>query len=101
MSAGAVAMASRTLAYGRACYTWGQRRGKLEANPFLGLPIAPQAIPARERVLTDAEIGAVWRAALSLVEPWGPLLRLLMLTLARREEVAGMRWSELAPDLSQ
>ena len=93
-------MASRTLAYGRACYTWGQRRGKLEANPFLGLPIAP-AIPARERVLTDAEIGAVWRAALSLVEPWGPLLRLLMLTLARREEVAGMRWSELAPDLSQ
>lgn len=99
MKAGAVAMASRTLAYGRACYTWGQRRGKLDANPFVGLPIAP-AIPARERVLTDAEIGAIWRAAVVLPEPWGPLLRLLLLTLARREEVAGMRWSEVAPDLS-
>ncbi len=99
MKAGAVAMASRTLAYGRACFTWGQRRGKLDGNPFLGLPIAP-AIPARERVLDDKEIAAIWRAAVALPEPWGPLLRMLMLTLARREEVAAMRWSELTPDLS-
>jgi integrase len=32
--------------------------------------------------------------------PWGPLFRLLVLTLARRAEVAGMRWSELSPDLA-
>jgi integrase len=31
--------------------------------------------------------------------PFGPLFRQLIVTLARREEVARMRWSELAADL--
>ncbi len=30
----------------------------------------------------------------------GSAVRLLLLTLGRREEVAGMRWSELSPDLA-
>jgi integrase len=50
-------------------------------------------------VLTDEEIGRVWNAATAMRDPWGPLFKLLVLTLARREEVAGMRWSEIAPDL--
>jgi integrase len=33
-------------------------------------------------------------------EPSGPFVRLALLTLARRDEVAGMRWSEISPDLS-
>ena len=51
-------------------------------------------------MLTDEELGRVWHAAAGMSYPWGPLFRLLLLTLARREEVAGMRWSELSPDLS-
>lgn len=92
-------IAGRTLAYGRACYGWALKRGKVGANPFAGLPI-PTVVQARERVLSGEELGRVWNAATGMREPWGPLLRLLALTLARREEVAGMRWSELAKDLS-
>jgi integrase len=93
------AMAGRTLAYARACYGWAQKRGKVPGNPFSGLPI-PTGVEARERVLSEAEVGKVWNAALTMPEPWGPLFRLLVLTLARREEVAAMRWSELSRDLS-
>ncbi|MCW8088026.1 tyrosine-type recombinase/integrase [Sabulicella glaciei] len=99
-AAGSVAMAGRMLAYGRACFAWAVKRRKLAANPFAGLPMPAAAGEARDRVLTDAEMGAVWRAAGGLGPTFGPLVRLLLLTAARREEVAAMRWGELAPDLS-
>ena len=86
-------------AYGRAAYAWGVKRGRLEANPFLGLPAGVKSQP-RERLLTDDEIGAIWRAACDMPEPAGPYVRMLMLTLSRREEVAGMKWSEITPDRS-
>jgi integrase len=93
------AIAGRTLAYARACYGWAEKRGKVPSNPFAALPI-PAGVEARERVLSGEELGSVWNAATTMAEPWGPLFRVLLLTLARREEVAGMRWSELSPDLS-
>jgi integrase len=46
-------------------------------------------------VLSDDELAEVWVAAATLGYPWGPFFRLAMLTLQRREEVAGMRWSEI------
>ena len=97
--AGTPAIAGRTLAYARACYGWAEKRGKVPGNPFAGLPI-PAGVEARERSLSGEELGRVWNAAAAMAEPWGPLFRLLLLTLARREEVAGMRWSELSQDLS-
>ena len=47
----------------------------------------------RERVLTDEEIGAVWRAADGF--PYGPIVRLLLATGQRRNEVGAIRWPEL------
>jgi integrase len=96
---GHAAMAGRTLAYGRACYTWAVKRGRLPGNPFVGVPVAAGVV-ARERVLTTEEVGRIWIAATGTAAPFGPLFRVLLLTLARREEVAGMRWSELSDDLS-
>jgi integrase len=93
------AIAGRTLAYCRACYSWARKRDKVPDNPFSGLPI-PTASLARKRVLSDEELGKVWNAAAGMGEPWGPLFRVLLLSLGRREEVAGMRWSELSVDLS-
>jgi integrase len=93
------AMAGRTLAYARAAFRWAEKRGKVPANPFQGLPISAGA-SARERVLSDGELAEVWAAAGTLGYPWGPFFRLAMLTLQRREEVAGMRWSEISDDLS-
>jgi len=44
--------------------------------------------------LLDSELGAVWRASYELQE-YGSIIRLLILTGARRSEVAEMRWSEI------
>jgi integrase len=96
--AGRAAMAGRTLAYARACFGWAARRGKVVGNPFQGLPIATGS-EARDRVLTDAEIGAIWRAADRMGWPFGPVVKLLLLTAQRRDEVAQMLWGEIAPDL--
>ena len=97
LKAGNAAMAGRTLAYGRACYAWAEKRGKVAANPFEKIPI-PTGTVSRDRVLSDDETGRIWNAALVMPQPWGPLFRLLMLSLARRDEVAGMRWSEISAD---
>ena len=95
--AGKVAMPGRTAAYGRACYAWAGKRGMVPHNPFLALPI-PSGTVSRDRVLTDAEVALVWQAAAEIGQPFGPLVQLLLLTAQRREEVAGMRWSELSAD---
>jgi integrase len=55
----------------------------------------PPAASARDRVLSDEELAALWQATGSIGHPFGPLFRLLILTGQRREEVAGMDWSEL------
>jgi integrase len=52
-------------------------------------------------VLSDTEIAEVWAAADRLTYPFGPFFKLAILTLQRREEVAGMRWSEIDDDLSR
>ena len=94
---GKAAMASRTAAYGRACYSWAIKRGSLTENPFANLPLAP--VEKRDRVLSDDELRAIW---LATAEPgsFNAIVRALMLTGQRREEVAGMTWGELAADRS-
>ena len=69
----------------------------IEANPFDKIIIEARET-SRDRVLSDAELGGVWRAAGALEYPFGPFLRLLILTLQRRNEVAAMRWAELDAD---
>jgi integrase len=93
------AIAARTAAYGRACYAWAVKRVAVPGNPFLALPV-PASAPARDRVLTDDELAAIWRATEKASAPFGTLVRLLMLTGQRREEVASMQWAEIADDLS-
>ncbi|HEV7909956.1 MAG TPA: integrase arm-type DNA-binding domain-containing protein [Methylocella sp.] len=94
---GSVSMAARTAAYGNAAYGWAVKRGAIEGNPFLNLPVAPTL--KRERVLTDDEIAGIWRAT-DGAGPFNGIVRLLLLTGQRREEVAGMTWAELSDDLS-
>ena len=50
---------------------------------------------ARDRVLTDDELRALWRATARLAYPYGALYRLLALTGLRLGEVCGARWSEI------
>jgi integrase len=96
---GAPAMANRTLAVLRRLFGWCVERGALELSPCERVK-DPAPETRRERVHSDAELREIWRAADILGYPFGPVVKLLLLTGARREEVAGMRWSELAADLS-
>ena len=94
---GKAAMAARTAAYGRACYAWAIKRGSLTQNPFEALPLEP--VEKRERVLSDDELRAVWQAT-EAAGAFNAIVRALILTGQRREEVAQMTWDEIAPDLS-
>lgn len=49
---------------------------------------APNKTPSRDRVLTDAELVAIWNA--TDFKPYGYLIRLLMLTAARKMEVRNL-----------
>jgi integrase len=48
---------------------------------------------SRDRVLSDAELSDIWNACAD--DDFGNIVKLLILTGQRREEVAGMSWSEL------
>jgi integrase len=96
---GGAAIAGRTAAYGRAAYAWAAKRGSVGGNPFASLPVVKGAAK-RERVLSDAEIAEIWLAAGGASVPFGPIIRLLILTGQRRGEVADMVWSELSDDLA-
>ncbi|MGA7327703.1 MAG: site-specific integrase, partial [Rhodomicrobium sp.] len=69
----------------------------IEANPMAPLS-PPKPAEARERTLEDHEIRAFWQAASEASWPFASIYKLLLLTGARREEVAGMKWSELDLD---
>src|ERR1700691_2244637 len=56
------AMTGRTAAYGRAAFAWAIKRGAVHHNPFADLPVG-KSIAKRERVLSDAELAEIWRAA--------------------------------------
>jgi integrase len=73
-------------------YVWAIGQGLVEANPVIGTT-RPQEAKPRERVLDDDELAQVWKA--SGDDAFGKVIRLLILTGARRAEVGGMRWSEL------
>jgi integrase len=88
--------AARARAALSAFFVWTLQMGIVEQNPTIGT-IRPKDSEGRLRVLSDAELGAIWRAADDLGE-YGNIVRLLTLTACRRQEVGSMRWSELDPE---
>jgi len=90
-------MAGRVLAHVRKLFNWCASRDMVEANPAAGVQ-APVPTPKRDRVLSDDELVALWRACDDIGPPFGPFVRVLILTAARRDEVAGMAWDELDTD---
>lgn len=78
----------------RRMFRWAVNRGDLDVSPLRDME-SPAAPASRDRVLTDQELALAWRASAGLGYPFGPFVRLLILTGQRREEVAGLDWSEL------
>ena len=84
--------ANRARAALSAFYTWAIGDGVAHANPVIGTNKPAEEV-VRDRVLTDAELALVWRCAGG--GDYGVIVRLLILTACRREEVAAMAWSEV------
>jgi integrase len=87
--------AARARAALSAMFNWAIREGFDIPNPVFGTnrPAEPKS---RERVLTDAEIAEIWSACRD--DDHGRIIKLLALTGQRRDEVGGMRWSEIDDD---
>jgi integrase len=84
--------ADRARAALSAFYTWAMREGLAPANPVIGTN-RPADPVARDRVLTDAELTMIWRACGD--NDYGNIIRLLIVTGQRREEIASLSWPEI------
>lgn len=98
VSRGARVKANRVLAAIRKMFSWAVSRDIIAASPCFGVS-PPTKETSRDRVLADWELRLVWLASHRLSWPFGPLLRLLILTLQRRDEVTGMRRAEITGQL--
>jgi integrase len=98
---GAPVMADRTLAYLRKALNWWATRDDKFNSPIIrGMARTKPAERARRRILDDQEIRDLWRGLEAFDEPaaFGPLVKVLLLTAQRRNEIASMRWSEISGD---
>jgi integrase len=101
---GAEVMANRTLAYLSMFFGWAMDRDMIQENPTDKIK-KPGAEKSRERVLSLDELRAVWQGIAPTQSNKGDLfatiVKILLLTGQRRDEVAGMRWPELNLDAGQ
>lgn len=81
----------------RKLFNWADKRDDVPYSPMSKMN-APKGVGRRKRVLSPDELLAIWRASYSLDPPRGSLVRLLMITLQRRSEVAQLPWTELSKD---
>jgi len=76
-------------------FGWLIAKRRLRQNPCMGVA-RPETPKARERVLTNGELVKLWKACDQQGYPFGPLVKMLVLTAARLNEVAGMRRTEVS-----
>lgn len=90
--------ASRARSALSSLFVWAMGEGLSDANPVIGTN-QPDTSEPRERVLDSAELVAIWKA--SGDGQFGKVLKLLMLLGSRRQEIGGMRWSEINRDKAE
>jgi integrase len=86
--------ANRLLGSLQRFFKWAAARDLVEASPAAAVE-KPGRETTRGRVLTDAELLEIWRAAERMGGPYGTGIRLLILTAARRGEIFRARRDEL------
>lgn len=86
-------MTNRVFAVVRGCFNWAVSRDIVSDSPCRGLkPPVPET--SRDRVLSDDEVRWLWLAAEEVGYPFGPFVKLLLLTGQRRNEVGHATWDE-------
>jgi integrase len=87
--------ANRLLGNLRKFFGWCVERGIVEASPVAGMK---RPAKERSRDLDDAELAAIWGACDAMSYPFGPFVKLLIVTAQRRNEVTHMAWHDLDLD---
>jgi integrase len=83
--------ANRARATMSAMFGWGMREGLVFVNPVANTNKRTER--PRDRVLKDPELRLVWQALNG--GQYATIIKLLMLTAQRVNEIAGLRWSEI------
>ena len=86
--------ANRALARIRAVFNWAIQNDLALTNPTLGIKRPTKERPV-SRTLSDAELALVWCACDLLSYPAKELVRLLILTGQRRDDVRCIQWGEI------
>ena len=74
-----------------AFYVWAMEQGLVGANPVIGTTKLKNGKPS-DRVLSDDELVALWNSAGD--DDYGRIIKLLILTGCRRQEIGGIAFSE-------
>jgi integrase len=74
-------------------FAWAIGEGLCDTNPVIGTNKHFDGAKSRDRVLTDRELAVIWKTLPN--SDYGAIVRLLILTGQRREEIGAMRWSEI------
>lgn len=74
-------------------FAWAIGEGYADQNAVIGTNKPDQEIKPRDRVLSDGELAEIWKACGT--DDYGRIIKLLMLTGQRRDEVGAMAKSEL------
>ena len=90
-------MADTTLAFIRRIMNWHASRSDDFRSPIVrGMARTKPSQRRRQRILSDDELRAIWRAAEAQPSAFGRLVQFLLLTAARRTEAARMELSEVS-----
>ena len=91
---GKAILARRVFAHLHRLFNWSVGRGIIEINP-LAQAEKPGAEVSRSRVLSDQELLKVWQASEKLAPAYRDAFKLLVLTGARKQEVASLHSDEI------
>jgi integrase len=86
--------AARARATLSALFAWAMQQGLCEANVVTGTHDPEEGAKSRERTLDDRELRLIWNAC-DRGDDFSCIVRLLLLLGCRREEIGGLRWSEI------
>jgi integrase len=85
--------ASRARTNLSALYRWAMGEGLCDANPVIGTNDPEAGVTRRQCVLEDEAIRAIWHACSD--DDFGKIVRLLLLSGCRRDEIGALRWDEV------
>jgi integrase len=83
--------ANRTRASLSAMFVWAMGEGLAAANPVINTNRREEK--TRDRVLSDLELRTIWQSLED--DDYGVIVKILILTGQRLNEIAGLRWSEI------